>query len=170
MRDFSKISPALWHSPRFNSLPSDDGRYLYLYFLTCEHQNSAGCYRLPDGYACDDLRWSVERYASARKQLVEAGLIGFDESCSVLMIARWYKHNPPMNEKHFIGIERILEKLPSGAIREAALIALNESWESIAAEKLTKAQRQLKPASGLPNGLQVAMPERLQTPFLTNRR
>lgn len=86
------------------------------------------------------------------------------------MIARWYKHNPPMNEKHFIGIERILEKLPSDAIREAALIALNESWESIAAEKLTKAQRQLKPASGLPNGLQVAMPERLQTPFLTNRR
>ncbi len=28
MRDFSKVSPTVWQSERFNSLPSDDGRYV----------------------------------------------------------------------------------------------------------------------------------------------
>jgi hypothetical protein len=170
MRDFSKISPAVWHSLRFNNLPSDDGRYLYLYFLTCEHQNSAGCYRLPDGYACDDLRWLLERYLPARKQLVEADLIQFDEVNHVVMICRWFKHNPPMNEKHFIGIECILERLPSASIRESALGELNEAMESSEAERVAKAQRRQKPAVLPAIGLQGAMPERLQTPYLTNRR
>ena len=170
MRDFSKISPALWHSQRFNTLPSDDGRYLYLYFLTCEHQNSAGCYRLPDGYACNDLQWPQERYLKARSQLIQAELIGFDDACSVVMICRWFKHNPPMNEKHLIGIERILEKLPSITIQSAAQGALNEAWEAIAAEKLAKAQRQQTPALGLANGFAGAIPERLQTSYLAKQR
>lgn len=170
MRDFSKISPALWHSQRFNTLPSDDGRYLYLYFLTCEHQNSAGCYRISDGYACDDLQWSQERYLNARSQLITADLIAFDNDCRVVMICRWFKHNPPMNEKHLIGIERVLEKLPSATIQKAAQDALSETWEAIAAEKLAKAQRQQKTPQGLGNGFGGAIPERLQTKFLVNQR
>src|SRR5262245_38681348 len=75
MREFSKISPAVWHSPRFNSLPSDDGRYLYLYLLSSPHQTSAGAYHLPEGYACADLGWSQKRYREARETLIEADLI-----------------------------------------------------------------------------------------------
>jgi hypothetical protein len=170
VRDFSKISPALWHSQRFNTLPSDDGRYLYLYFLTCAHQNSAGCYHLPDGYACDDLQWPLERYLTARSQLIANDLIAFDDDCRVVMICRWFKHNPPMNEKHLIGIERVLEKLPSLKIQKVALDALTETWESIAAEKLAKAQRQQKPEQGLGNGFGSAIPERLNTKFIAGQR
>lgn len=170
MRDFSKVSPVLWHSPRFNGLQSDDARYLYLYFLTCEHQNSAGCYRIPDAYACNDLRWQQGRYVNARKLLIEADLILFDEPCEVVMLCRWFKHNPPMNEKHSIGIERILERLPSPSVHEVAVAALNAAWERIAAEKVTKAQRQQKGAQGLPNGSQAPMPQRLQTSFLKSGR
>ena len=164
-----KISPALWQSKRFNTLPSDDGRYLYLYFLTCEHQSSAGCYRISDGYACDDLQWPEERYLKARSQLITADLIAFDDDCLVVMICRWFKHNPPMNEKHLIGIERILEKLPSTTIQNAALTALNEAWEALAAEKLARAQRQQKTHHGLSNGLTGAIPDRLQTRFLSGQ-
>ncbi len=170
MRDFSKISPAVWQSQRFNNLPSDDGRYLYLYFLTCEHQNSAGCYRLPDGYASDDLRWPPERYVAARKQLVEADLIQFDEENHVVMVCRWFKHNPPMNEKHFVGIECILERLPSAAICEAALGELNEAMETREAEKVASLQRRQKPALVPANDIQTTMPERLRTNYLTGRR
>lgn len=128
MRDFSKISPALWQSKRFNSLPSDDGRYLYLYLMTNSHQTSAGCYRLPDGYATDDLCWERSRYAQAKQELADAELILFDDAESVVMITRWFKHNPPMSGSHFIGIERTLERLPSQMIRQAALQAAHESW------------------------------------------
>lgn len=167
MREFSKISPALWQSKRFNSLPSDDGRYLYLYLLTCEHQTSAGCYRLPDGYATNDLRWEFSRYVKARQELASADLVVFDETESVIMITRWFKHNPPMSESHFIGIERILERLPSQLIWEAASQAANEAWESVQAARLAKASKSGKATPTVPNGQQGAIPERLQTSYLT---
>jgi hypothetical protein len=170
MRDFSKVSPALWQSERFNGLPSDDGRYLYVYLLTNEHQTSAGCYRLPDGYACSDLRWLPERYANARSQLIEADLIKFDAGAQVIMITRWFKHNPPMNEDHHIGIVRILERLPSETIASEALQALENSLESIRAEKAAKMAQKQKPAHGLSNGLGGQMPERLQTNLMRGTR
>jgi hypothetical protein len=131
MRDFSKISPAVWHSSRFNNLPSDDGRYLYLYLLTSPHQTSAGAYQLPEGYACADLRWSSERYHAARAELLMADLISFDDETEVVAINRWFKHNPPMNEKHFRGIVRLLDRLPSETIQEAATEAAQEKWQAI---------------------------------------
>lgn len=164
MRDYSKVSPALWQSERFNSLPSDDGRYLYLYLLTNGHQTSAGAYRLPDGYACSDLRWPMERYAKARAELAAADLIRFDAETSVVMVTRWFRHNPPMSEKHLIGIERQLERLPSQSIVETALEALRDSWESIQAAKAAKALPPTKPASGPPNSFGGPSPGR-SSPF-----
>ncbi len=138
MREYSKVSPNVWQSERFNNLPSDDGRLLYLYLLTCSHQNSAGTYRLPDGYACVDLRWKPERYHNARAELVAADLIAFDDLASVVMICRWFRHNPPMSEKHLIGIERALERLPSESIAQHALEAAQEAWEAKQAERAAK--------------------------------
>ena len=170
MRDFSKISPAVWQSLRFNSLPSDDGRYLYLYLLTNRHQNSAGCYQLPDGYACTDLLWCSERYVAARQALLKADMIRFDAEASEVMITRWFKHNPPMNQSHYDGTERILERLESPEIAEAALEALRESWESILAERLARTQKGQKPAHGPPNGHSGQMPDRLQTAYMRGQR
>ena len=166
MRDFSKISPALWQSKRFNTLPSDDGRYLYLYLLTNEHQTNAGAYRLPDGYATNDLRWDLPRYVKARQELVDADLILFDEAESVVMITRWFKHNAPMSDSHFIGIMRTLEKLPSHMIVEAASQAANEAWESVQTQKLAKASKSGNASQSALNGQQRAIPDRFQTSYL----
>lgn len=117
-RTFNKVSPAIWRPGRFLSLPTTEAKLLYLYYLTCEHNNSAGCYRLPDGYACSDLGWSVEDYARERQHLVDAELIDFDPECSVIYLERWFKHNPPMNSKHKTGTMRIIEAIDSDRIRE----------------------------------------------------
>jgi hypothetical protein len=149
MRGYSKISPALWDSERFTSLPSDDGRYLYLYLLTSRHQTSAGAYRLPDGYASTDLRWTEERYAEARKLLVDADLIRFDSQTSVVMITRWFKHNPPMNASHLKSIEGELGRLSSLLLAEAAHSDLQLIQESIEAEKVAKATRKQMPPTAI---------------------
>ena len=129
MREFSKISPAVWHSPRFNSLPSDDGRDLYLYLLSSPHQTSAGAYHLPEGYACADLRWPEGRYRQARDQLITADLITFDADTEAVMIKRWFKHNPPKNEKHYRGIIQMIARLSSATTRQAASEAVHEVWQ-----------------------------------------
>ncbi len=130
MRDFNKVSPTLWQSSRFMDLPSDDGRFLYLYLLTCHHQNSAGCFWLPDGYACNDIGWDRQRYEAARATLMDAGLIQYDDGNQVILIERWYKHNPPMNQSHVKGIETSLRQCPSIELRDYAHNQLRIAWEA----------------------------------------
>lgn len=119
-RTFSKVSPAIWRPGRFLDLSTTEAKLLYVYFLTCEHNNSAGCYRIPDGYACADLGWSVETYHAERQRLVEAGLVDFDPECSVVFIERWFKHNVPATANHKTGTRRIVENIESDRLREKA--------------------------------------------------
>jgi hypothetical protein len=124
MRDFSKISPAVWSSKRFNNLATDDAKLALIYLMTSEHQTSAGCYRLPDAYAAADLRWSLERFQKARAELVAADLVLYDPESSVVMVRGWFRHNPPMNSKHLKGIRNFLERLPSQQIWKEATAEL----------------------------------------------
>jgi hypothetical protein len=170
MRDFSKVSPAVWQSNRFNGLPSDDGRYLYIYLLTNEHQTAAGCYRLPDGYACTDLRWLAERYARAREELVASDMIVFDATSRVIGIKRWFKHNPPMSKDHLTGIVRYLTKLPSDEIATTFEADANEAWEAIMAARAAEEARKRKAAPGAPQGRGGGISNHLETPYLTKGR
>ncbi|MDX0513329.1 hypothetical protein GOD47_01410 [Sinorhizobium medicae] len=116
-REFSKISPAVWRSERFTTLDTD-AKLLHLYLISCEHQNSAGCFRLPDGYACSDLGWEMGKYREARDRLIADDLASFDAQTAEIYVHRWFKHNPPMNDKHAIGTRSIIERIESDAIRE----------------------------------------------------
>lgn len=170
MREFSKISPAVWQSQRFNSLPSDDGRYLYLYLLTNEHQNSAGAYRLRDGTACDDLQWDRERYIAARQQLIDADMVRFDPEAFVIMVTRWFKHNPPMNADHLTGIIRTLERLPSETIVNDATEAVTEAWDAIQEKRQQESERKQKAAPGALGSSKGHGPDLLNTRFMSGSR
>ncbi|UVK39920.1 hypothetical protein LHFGNBLO_001335 [Mesorhizobium sp. AR10] len=129
MRDYSKISPKVWRSPRFRS-QSDDSRLLYVYLLTCEHQSSAGCFRLPDAYAAENLNWPVERVLAARAPLVACELVAHDPKKFEYFILRWFRHNPTTNPKHLQGVMRLISELDSDPIREVAEAELEESLEN----------------------------------------
>jgi hypothetical protein len=133
MRDFSKVSPKLWRSGRFRDL-SDDARLLYLFLLTCEHQTSAGCCRIPGAYATADLgaKWTAERLHAARDHLSKAELIVHDDNTDEYFVCRWFKHNPPTNQKHLQGVRRMISELDSEAVREVAAADLLEDGHHVA--------------------------------------
>ena len=135
MREFSKVSPAVWLSKRFTNLASDDAKLCYLYLLTSEHQNSAGVYRLKDEYAVADLRWTMDRYFNARAQLIEADLIRFDADTSTVMIKRWFRHNGPMNESHYKGVMKVIRKIEHEAFSFEASVELADAYEAVKASK-----------------------------------
>ena len=164
MREFTKVSPALWQSKRFLGLPSDDGRLLYLYLFTCPHQNICGCFWLPDGYACNDLRWNVERYRETLAQLVKAELIQVDADGENILIERWFQHNPPMNSSHQTGIERQVERIPSEEMQEACLVSLNAACEEI------EQQKEMKRSKSARNRSKTGVPDRLNTKFLNKEK
>lgn len=134
-RKFTPVSPAIWRPGRFMSLASSDAKLLHFYLMTNEHQNSAGAYRLPDGYACADLGWTPEKYRQYRAELVEACLIDFDDATSTVYIEQWFKHSPPQNDKHALGTRRMIEAIDSDAIREKVEAEFEEAESRRQAER-----------------------------------
>ncbi len=131
MRRFNKISPNIWMPGRFSQLPSQDAKFLHLYLLTCSHQNIAGCFVLRYGYATADLDWAIEKYQIARQQVMDGDLISFDAATSEIFVHGWFRHNPPMNAPHKLGIERQIACVQSGALRKLAEEELSEVCEAI---------------------------------------
>lgn len=127
-RTFTKVSPMVWRSPRFIKLP-DEAKVGYLYLLTNAHVTSAGVYELPHGYACADLGWAEAGYDSVLKELSDAGLIDHDPNTEVILIERWFKHNPPTNDDHALGTRRRIEAISSDHLREKALASFEEENE-----------------------------------------
>lgn len=117
-REFSKVSPAVWRSKRFLALKTDRGRLLLLYFMTSQHQNSAGAYKLPEGYAVSDLGWATDAYRDARAELQAAGLIHYDPETEEVYVSGWFKVCPPMNDKHASGTMSRISEIESDALRE----------------------------------------------------
>lgn len=117
MREFVKVSPSVWNSRKFWSLPDDLARYAYLYVLTNEHINSAGCYKLSIGYICGDLKWEPEVARKAIERLSIAGLVDYDEGENTILILNWGAFNAPTNPKHAIGLLTQLDQQGSHRLK-----------------------------------------------------
>lgn len=129
-RDFSKVSSALWRSKRFLALTSDRSRLLLVYFITCSHQNSAGAYQLPVGYALADLGWMREEYETHRTELVDACLIAYDDDTEEVFVTGWFKFCPPMNEKHATGTMTRINDIESEAVKRVTIGEFKESTKA----------------------------------------
>lgn len=126
-RKFSMVSPAVWGSKRFSTLPTTEAKLLYHYFLTCEHITSAGAYRIKEGYALADLGWPAQQYQKAVQALQAADLVAYDAEFETVYVKRWFRHNPPMNERHAQGCRRMIMELDSEVIAELAMIDFEEA-------------------------------------------
>ena len=132
-RPFTMVRRSLWNSDRFSRLPDDGCRYLYLYFLTCPHQTSCGCFVLKEAYALADLAligadWNAEKYRETKAAIADSGLILADEATGEILITRWWNDTSPSNESWFAGARKQCEAIHSAGLRAAALAALEAAW------------------------------------------
>lgn len=116
-RQFHKLSPAVWRSRRFYSLP-DDARVLWFYFASGPHQTSAGCSRIPPAYASADLGWAIDRYHKAKADLAAAEMVLSDDETYEVYVCRWFQHCAPTNAKHAASISSHICSLESDVLRE----------------------------------------------------
>lgn len=123
------VQRSVWRSERFISLQEDRDRLLFFYFMTCPHQTNVGCYRLPDGYACSDLGFTLDDYRASRGRLVDSGLIDHDPDTEEIYVDRWLHKCPPTNAKHAAGIEKFIYGIESDRLRERVEQAFVEVWQ-----------------------------------------
>ena len=78
-RKFTMVSPKIWQSSGLSGLKTSCAQVLFLYYFTSQHQNSAGCYRIPDVYVWEDFGWDAEAVRNSRQELIRANLVEFEE-------------------------------------------------------------------------------------------
>ena len=113
MRDYGKVHTSFWASNSIREL-SEDGRTLAFYLLTCPHGTIAGAFRLPDGYICEDLQWSVERVSKGFADLVSKGFANRCETTKWVQIINHFEWNPPENPNQKKAVMKIAQQVPDG--------------------------------------------------------
>jgi hypothetical protein len=111
MRDYGKVFSRIWESADFRAL-TEDGRALALYLLTCQHGTIAGVFRVPDGYACEDLQWSSERVCQGFANLQENGFATRCEATKWVWVSKFLEWNPPENPNQRKSAIKIAQSVP----------------------------------------------------------
>lgn len=111
MREYGRVFSCVWSSTDFRSL-TDDGRMLALYLMTCPHATIAGVFRLPDGYVCEDLQWTVERVSEGFRNLVAKGFANRCETSKWVWICKHLEWNPPENPNQAKGARKAALQIP----------------------------------------------------------
>ncbi len=111
MRDYGKVHTTFWTSSSIRDL-SENARLLAMYLLTCPHGTIAGVFRLPDGYACEDLQWTPGRVEEGFDELF---LNGFAKRCGTTKWVWVVKHlewNPPENPNQRKSACKVIGQIP----------------------------------------------------------
>lgn len=112
MRDYGKVHSSFWSSPTIRPL-SEDGRLLALYLLTSAHSTIAGVFRIPDGYASEDLPgWTVERVREGFRELLAKGFANRCETTKWVWIVKHLKWNPPDNPNQRKAAAKVAAGIP----------------------------------------------------------
>ena len=112
MRDYGKIHSSFWSSETIRSL-TDDGRMLALYLMTSPHTTISGTFRLPDGYACEDLQWSAVRVTEGFVELFRKGFANRCETTKWVWICKHLEWNPPENPNQFKAAWKVISTIPA---------------------------------------------------------
>lgn len=112
MRDYGKVHSTFWSSATIAKL-SDDGRMLALYLMTSPHSTIAGVFRLPDGYVCEDLRWSSERVSEGFRELFANGFANRCETTKWVWICKHLDWNPPENPNQRKSAAKVASAVPA---------------------------------------------------------
>ena len=111
MRDYGKVQTTFWTSQDTSGM-SDTGRMLALYLLTSPHSNILGCFHLPIGYVCEDLKWAPERVEKGFAELFEKGFATRDNGSKWVVLHAYLKWNPIENPNQGISAGRLFEQIP----------------------------------------------------------
>lgn len=115
MRDYAKVHSSFWTSSDIRGF-SEDARSLALYLLTCQHGTIAGVFRVPDGYVCEDLQWTVERVSKGFEELYLKGFANRCETTKWVQIIKHFKWNLPENPNQIKAVLKQASHIPDDCV------------------------------------------------------
>jgi hypothetical protein len=111
MRDFGKVHTSFWTSDTTRGM-SEDARTLAMYLLTSPHGTIAGVFRLPDGYACDDLQWDGARVQAGFAALAQNGFALRCEVTKWVWVINHFTWNSLDNPNQRTAARKVADMIP----------------------------------------------------------
>jgi hypothetical protein len=111
MRDYGKVYTSFWSSQNIQDL-SDDGKVLALYLMTCQHNTISGVFRLPDGYAAEDLKWTAGRVSKGFIELFDNGFANRCETTKWVWVIKHFEWNAPENPNQVKAAKKCSQSIP----------------------------------------------------------
>lgn len=112
MREYGKVSCDFWALADRDGM-TDHGKLLALYLQTCVHSTIAGVFRLPDGYAAEDLRWQPERVREGFRELLANGFANRCETTKWVWVVKHLDWNPPENPNQLKAVLKVVATVPA---------------------------------------------------------
>lgn len=110
-RNYGLLPTSFWDNNDIQEL-SDQAKLLATYLSTGPHSNMLGCFRLPQGYITEDLKWDVAKIKDAFRELSEIAFLTQDDRTAWIVIHDFLKSNPIQNPRQGIGIEKLFNFIP----------------------------------------------------------
>lgn len=149
MRDYGKVHTKFWTSEDIQCL-GDDAKILALYLLSGPHTTQIGCFRLPDGYVAEDLKWGLERVSKGFAELNEKGFATRDDISKWVVVHKFLKWNEIENPNQAKAAGKLFDAVPDvSPVKRVLARCLREFSPKFSTDHLDRFEGVSK---GLPEG------------------
>lgn len=112
---YSQVNSKFWRDEKMIHLNATT-RYVFLHLLTCPERNVWGCFHFSKAAAIEESGLSKKKYLTAFQELINLGIIDFDEDSRMLLIVNYLKHNAIDNDNQVKGAIGKLKEMPKSRL------------------------------------------------------
>lgn len=117
---YSQVNSKFWQDEKMIKLNAIT-KYVFLHLLSCPNRNIWGCFHFSKTTAIEETGLSKKKYLIAFDELVNLGIIEYDEDSRMLLIVNFLKHNPIENDNQVKGAISKLIDLPKSKLWTAVI-------------------------------------------------
>jgi hypothetical protein len=150
VREYGRIATAFWSDELIKPLP-DEWKLFAAYLLTNAHSTMLGAYRLPNGYASDDLgedKWTFDRVSEGFRVMDGMGFATRCVRTQFVIVHKYLKLNPVKGPKQREGLVKVVRSIPRGtSIGLHVFNAISTYVDGLEPERLLAIKTHLDPKS-----------------------
>lgn len=120
MARYRKIDPRIWNDEKFRSL-SHEAQRAFFFVLTHPSMTGLGAFRISRAGMAEELGLDPKGFAIPFQELLEKGLVKYDEKAFLIYAPNFLKYNQPENPNVIKGWAMALDLLPECALKDEVL-------------------------------------------------
>lgn len=113
MARYRKIDPRIWNDEKFMSL-SHEGQRMFLFVLTHPAMTGLGAFRMSREGLKEELGLDSKGFTEPFQQLLDNGLVKYDERAFLIFAPNFLRYNPPENPNVIKGWSGVIEAREGG--------------------------------------------------------